>query len=48
MQLAQGLHERVFAWMTLADERNLLAAYVAGVEQYRRDAGSAGKPASKA
>jgi guanine deaminase len=27
---AQPLHARVFAWMTLADERNLAAAYVAG------------------
>ena len=30
MAVARGLHERVFAWMTLADERNLQAAYVAG------------------
>jgi guanine deaminase len=28
--VAQALHERAFAWMTLADERNLVAAYVAG------------------
>ena len=27
---AQPLHARVFAWMTLADERNLAATYVAG------------------
>jgi guanine deaminase len=27
---AQSLHERVFAWMTLADERNLVATLVAG------------------
>jgi guanine deaminase len=27
---ARELHERVFAWMTLADERNLAACYVAG------------------
>lgn len=27
---AQSLHERVFAWMTLADERNLRATWVAG------------------
>ena len=27
---AQPLHARVFAWMTLADERNLTATYVAG------------------
>ena len=31
MAVARGLHERVFAWMTLADERNLVAAHVAGV-----------------
>jgi guanine deaminase len=30
MEVARGLHERVFAWMTLSDERNLVAAYVAG------------------
>ncbi|RTL20349.1 MAG: guanine deaminase [Burkholderiales bacterium] len=28
--VARDLHERVFAWMTLADERNLAACYVAG------------------
>jgi guanine deaminase len=28
--VARGLHERVFAWMTLADDRNLQATYVAG------------------
>ena len=27
---AQALHARVFAWMTLGDERNLVACYVAG------------------
>jgi guanine deaminase len=27
---ARELHERVFAWMTLADDRNLAACYVAG------------------
>ena len=30
-----SLHERVFAWMTLADDRNLAAAYVAGVRAPR-------------
>jgi len=30
---ARELHERVFAWMTLADERNLAACYVAGRQQ---------------
>ena len=28
------LHERVFAWMTLGDERNLHTAWVAGVPRY--------------
>lgn len=30
---ARELHERVFAWMALADERNLAACYVAGQRQ---------------
>jgi guanine deaminase len=30
------LHERVFAWMTLGDERNLCATYVAGMLRHRR------------
>jgi guanine deaminase len=34
--VAKRLHERVFAWLTLSDERNLLAAYVAGQARYRR------------
>ncbi|MEY8877202.1 MAG: guanine deaminase [Leptothrix sp. (in: b-proteobacteria)] len=29
-RLARNLHERVFAWLTLADERHLRAAWVAG------------------
>ena len=37
MDVARDLHERVFAWMTLADERNLVAAYVAGAPRYERD-----------
>ncbi|WP_077035205.1 guanine deaminase [Pelomonas sp. KK5] len=28
--VARELHEKVFAWMTLSDERNLVACYVAG------------------
>lgn len=32
-ELARGLHERVFAWLMLSDERNLVAAYVAGVNR---------------
>ena len=35
--VARTLHERVFAWMTLADERNLVQAFVAGRSSYRRD-----------
>ena len=30
------LHERVFAWMTLGDERNLAATWVAGRALFRR------------
>ena len=33
MDVAQGLHERVFAWMTLSDDRNLAACFVAGVSR---------------
>ena len=33
---ARNLHERLFAWMTLADDRNLVVAYVAGKPRYRR------------
>lgn len=35
--LARELHERVFAWMTLSDERNLVSAWVAGAERWRRE-----------
>lgn len=35
--VVRGLHERVFAWLTLSDERNLVASYVAGVPRFRRD-----------
>ena len=33
---AQPLHARVFAWMTLGDERNVAATYVAGRRLYER------------
>ena len=36
MALARDPHERAFAWMTLSDDRNLVASYVAGVPRYRR------------
>ena len=38
MAVAHGLHERAFAWMTLADDRNLVAAWVAGRLLIERDA----------
>ncbi len=34
---AQDLHARVFAWLTLGDERNLAASYVAGVPRHQRE-----------
>jgi guanine deaminase len=36
MALVRSLHERAFAWMTMADDRNLVSAYVAGVRRHRR------------
>ena len=36
MELARSLHERAFAWMTLADDRNLVEAWVAGTPRHRR------------
>ena len=35
--LARELHERLFAWVTLGDERNLAESWVAGVRRYQRD-----------
>ncbi len=35
---AQPLHARVFAWMTLGDERNVVATHVAGVLRHARHA----------
>ncbi|HSN34191.1 MAG TPA: guanine deaminase [Ideonella sp.] len=37
LERAHDLHEKVFAWMTLGDERNLAATYVAGTRRYERD-----------
>ena len=34
--LARELHERLFAWLTLGDERNLAECWVAGVRRYQR------------
>lgn len=39
MALVRHLHERLFAWMFLADERNLVAAFVAGVPRHVRGEG---------
>jgi guanine deaminase len=36
---AQPLHARLFAWMQLADEHNVVASFVAGQARYRRDPG---------
>ena len=36
---ARSLHEKVFAWMLLGDERNLVTALVGGVTRYQRPAG---------
>jgi guanine deaminase len=51
--LARDLHERLFAWMMLADERNLVTTLVAGRTQYKRrshDSGAAppGRPKAAA
>jgi guanine deaminase len=35
-QVARDLHERLFAWITLGDERDLVEAWVAGERRYRR------------
>jgi guanine deaminase len=35
-RLAHDLHERVFAWMTLGDDRNVHETWVAGELRYRR------------
>jgi guanine deaminase len=35
--LARELHERLFAWVTLGDERNLAETWVGGVRRYIRD-----------
>jgi guanine deaminase len=44
MEVARALHEKVFAWLILADDRNLAATYVAGVCRHNR----AGLPTSAA
>jgi guanine deaminase len=37
-RVAKQLHEKVFAWLSLSDERHLAVAYVAGQARYRRPA----------
>ncbi|MFY7984708.1 MAG: hypothetical protein ACOVOZ_10115, partial [Burkholderiaceae bacterium] len=44
LSLARGLHERVFAWMTLGDERLLRSVLVAGQEKRMRLDGNTGNP----
>ncbi len=39
MAVARGLHEKLFAWVTLADRSNLVSTRIAGVERYRRPPG---------
>ncbi|MES3014127.1 MAG: guanine deaminase [Pseudomonadota bacterium] len=39
MAVARGLHERAFAWMTLADDRNLVQTWVAGALRHQRPSG---------
>ncbi|MEP7298610.1 MAG: guanine deaminase [Burkholderiales bacterium] len=36
MAVARSLHEKVFAWITLADDRNLVETWVGGVARHRR------------
>lgn len=36
--VARDLHDAVFAWLTLGDERHVVSTRVAGVERYRRGA----------
>jgi guanine deaminase len=35
-QVARDLHEKVFAWITLGDERDLVETWVAGTCRHRR------------
>ncbi len=37
LEVARGLHEKVFAWLMLGDERNLRLTWVNGVERVRRN-----------
>jgi guanine deaminase len=46
MAVVKNLHEKMFAWMSLADDRNLAVAYVQGVARYERPAGRAPRAGS--
>jgi guanine deaminase len=39
MEVARNLHEKAFAWMTLADDRHLVETWVAGNLRHRRSGG---------
>jgi guanine deaminase len=47
-EVARTLHERLFAWMTLGDERNLVQAWVAGRPHYDRSIGGLAAPSRHA
>jgi guanine deaminase len=36
MDVARSLHEKAFAWMTMADDRNLRGTWIAGTLRYSR------------
>lgn len=38
LEIARELHEKMFFWVTMGDERNLAATYIAGERLYQRDA----------
>lgn len=44
MEVASSLHERAFAWMTLADDRNLVEAWVGGKLRHERGVDRAFEP----
>jgi len=44
-RVARDLHEKVFAWMLLADERHLVRTWVAGQPRYERAPGARLRPA---
>ena len=39
MEITRSLHEKVFAWMTLADDRHLVETWIAGLAKHRRPGG---------